>query len=35
MKEIKVSFDYIVENCETIGDLRKLDKEIRGANDRK
>ena len=24
MSEIKISFEYIRENCKTIGDLRKL-----------
>jgi len=31
--QIKVSFEQIVEKCETVGDLVKLDKKVREMNE--
>jgi len=31
-QEIKINFSYIVDNCQTIGDLQKLQEEVRRLN---
>jgi len=33
MKKIEVPFEFIVENCKTISDLRELDRQVRRENE--